>query len=412
MMKVLVRLWVALSLLAWVAACSSNSDSTTGRGTVTRGSPQIGAPTGSAEQPASSGPIGGNQPMNTPVEPSSTAGAGPDNGLGECGQVTITPQVEFRPGNLLIIFDRSMSMSTPFPDPMSSMPSRLDNAKQAINTALAPLVCPDVIEPDGPGCTDPVNVALLTFPTYDGVSGRDILGLSCSVDLLESEEQISWRGVTQFAKDFDPYWASRTLVDGAPLYPGMHPLSFGTPISVAFARAAQALMDPSLTGNKAVLFLTDGEEVAMCADGVNGIVQAQQWFSGMGIRTHVLSLAPPGGLGQVFNDGVALGGGTGASIYPTDSAQLTDEISKIVFDNRGQTTCEITIDDAALTDPVLACDEGEVFVQSTKVPCDRENKAEGFWVKDAKSFEIVGSYCTLLQETMSLRAGFPCALLM
>ena len=410
MMKVLVRLWVALSLLVWVAACSSSSDSTAGRGMATRGSPQIGTPTGSTDAPASSGPIGGNQPMNTPLDPTPTAGASADNGLGDCGQVTITPEVTFLPGNLLIVFDRSMSMSTPFPDP-TSMTSRLDNAKHAINTALAPLVCPDVIDPDGPGCTDPLKVALLTFPTYDGVSGLNEARFSCTVDQLDSEEQISWRGVTQFSKDFEPFWGSRNLVNGGFLYAGMHPLAFGTPISVAFARAAQALMDPDLAGNKAVLFLTDGEEIGECTDGVNGATQAQQW-SDMGIKTHVVSLAVPGGPGQVFNDQVAMNGGTAMSIYPADSEQLTDEISKIVIENRGETRCDITIDDAALTDPILACDEGEVYVQSTKVPCDRENKAEGFWVKDAKNFEIVGSYCTLLQETMSLRAGFPCALLM
>jgi len=278
--------------------------------------------------------------------------------------------------------------------------TRLDNARHAINTALSPLVCVDTTaNPDGETCADTLSVALLTFPTAGGdAGGLAGIGTSCSVDDLSSAEQLPWQGVTPFVAAFDPYWATHALVRG-------------TPISVAFARADEALMDPAVIGNKAVLFLTDGEETGNCQGGVDVVAQTQAW-NDMGINTHVVSLAGGiGDFGQAFNDRVAAAGGTGQSINPTSSDQLTDEITKIVFSSRGTTTCEITIEDAKLTNLDEACERGDVFVQSSKVPCDQAGRTEGFFVKDDKTIEIVGSYCQLLEDTMSLRAMFPCEIL-
>ena len=328
----------------------------------------------------------------------------PDAGL--CSMVRVVPEVRFVPGNLLIVLDRSMSMSIPFPG-MTSTTSRFDNARHAIANALQPFVCPDALDPDGPRCTDPLRVALLTFPTYDGVAGLNSEQPSCTVDSVDSEEQIDWQGVTGFVEDLEPFWASRPLVDGGLLYPGQHPLTFGTPTSIAFARANEALMDPGVFGNRAVLFLADGEESGDCQGGADAVSTAGEWDQ-MGVKTHVLSLAMAGGSGQSFNDRVAMAGGTGQSISPADSAQLTAEISRIVTQNLGRTTCEVTIENAKLGDPMMACEGGEVYVQSVRVPCDQRNMAEGFWVKSENTIEIVGSHCHRLQETMDLRAAFPC----
>jgi hypothetical protein len=169
-------------------------------------------------------------------------------------------------------------------------------------------------------------------------------------------------------------------------------------------------MDPAVLGNKAVLFLTDGEETGNCQGGVNAVEQARAW-NAMGINTHVVSVAGGALFGQQFNDQVASAGGTGQSINPTSSAQLTDEITQIVFSSRGSTTCEVTIDSAKLTNLEQACEQGEVFVQTSKVPCDQTGRSEGFFVKDETTIEIVGSYCQRLEESMSLRAMFPCEVL-
>ena len=429
-----ISVWVALSALVLAFACSSSeSASRTTEGAV-RTSPRIPSGTSAAPEASASSAIGGGQPNNDQA----AAGTGapsqvtppPDTGLGECGMIQILPDITYTPGNLLVIFDRSISMSDPFPNRRSDT-SRLHNAREAIKTALQPLTCPDETTPDSPACNDPIKVALLTFPTYDGVNGLSFTGggpagpppmdgsdagmmaaprgLSCTVDGLESDEQIPWQRATEFVAAFDPFWDSRMLIDGAPFYNGMHPLIYGTPISVAFARADEALMDTSIVGNKAVLFLTDGEETGDCMGG-DVIAFAQKWHD-MGIKTHVVSLAEAGGQGQAFNDMVAMAGGTMQSLYPADSTSLTAEISSIVVENRGSVMCEVTIQDAKLTHTTMACEGGRVLVQSTKVPCDQVNKTEGFYVKDEQTFVVVGSYCETLQAGEELQADFPCELI-
>ncbi|MDD9945927.1 MAG: hypothetical protein OXU20_33085 [Myxococcales bacterium] len=423
-MRHLAGAWVALLVLAVAYGCgdSANAHRAPERERL--------ASTTSAPGLPGSAAIQGGQPNNRAVP----AGMGgptqapapvqtlPEAALGECGMISIAPDITFHPGNLLVIFDRSISMSEPFPN-SSGMISRLASAREAIHSALQPLACPEETNPDGPGCTDPLSVALLTFPTYDGVNGIALAGggrgrtaatamgrdLSCTVEDLDSDEQMPWMRVTEFVASFEPYWESRTHIDGGELYPGMHPLMWGTPISVAFARADEALMDPAVVGNKAVLFLTDGQETGDCMGG-DVVAFAQKWHD-MGIRTHVVSLASSTGSGQQFNDMVAATGGTMQSLYPADSASLSQEISTIVGENRGSVMCEITIQDAQLTNATMACEEGRVLIQGLKVPCDQANKAEGFYVKDEQTFEVVGSYCMMLQSGLDLRADFPCELL-
>lgn len=341
------------------------------------------------------------------------AGTGPGPGGGSvaggdgCGSISIDPMVTFGKGNLLVVFDRSMSMATPFM--LGGTTTRLDEARNALKSALLPLVCDDVTDADGMVCVDDISVALLTFPTYDGVSGLDLTSQSCTVDNVDTDEQMNWQGLTDFYNNFDPYWMGRTLNPGDPLFPGMHPLHFGTPISVAFARADAALSNPAVMGNKAVLFLTDGEEVGICTDGVNAVDTAGKWYS-EGIPTYVVSLAGPG-FGQTFNDQVAMMGGTDRAIAPTDSQTLSEEIARIVMSTIGQTSCEVTIQNASLSDPLAACQQGEVLVGPTKVPCDQEAKQEGFFVKNENTIQVVGSYCDMLQRDQKLDARFPCTVL-
>ncbi|MDD9969100.1 MAG: hypothetical protein OXR73_22860, partial [Myxococcales bacterium] len=61
---------------------------------------------------------------------------------------------------------------------------------------------------------------------------------------------------------------------------------------------------------------------------------------------------------------------------PGSSDQLTQEITQIVSSSRGTTTCNVTIQDAQLTHVDQACEEGQVFVQATKVPWSSLNAAE------------------------------------
>lgn len=316
-----------------------------------------------------------------------------------------------------------MSMAGPF----DGATNRLTAARTALKSALAPLVCDSVTNPDGAECVDRISVALLTFPTQDDTTGLNETQFSCNVDDLGTPEQLDWRPVSVFYVDFDPYWDSRTLNPGGQLFPGNHPLLFGTPTSVAFARADAALRDPNLMGNKAVLFLTDGEETGGCTDGVNSIATAGQWWEQLGIPTYVVSMAsgedplanlglppgliPPGvlpGGGQMFNEQVAMAGGTSQPINPADAEGLAQEIQRIVMDTVGQTSCEVVLTNGSLVQPALACEQGSVFVGPTRVPCDQDNRQSGFFVKSENTIELVGEYCNQLKRDRAIEATFPC----
>lgn len=325
-----------------------------------------------------------------------TAGVGAGAGAG-CGMADIDPMVTFDRGNLLVVFDRSMSMATPF----EGGQNRLQAAQAALKAALAPLVC------SGADCADDISAALLTFPTQDNVAGLDEMNLTCTVADLGSPEQLNWQGVTPFYNNFDGFWASRTLNNGGQMWPGMFPLLFGTPISVAFARADQALQDPAVMGNKAVLFLTDGEEIGECSGGVNGVQTARRWWDEQGIRTYVVNLAEGGG-GANFNRRVAEAGGTGQVINPSSSQALADEIAGIVQSAVGQTSCQITLQQGRLVNPETACAQGDVRVSGSSVPCDQDRRREGFFVVDDTTIRVVGSYCDTLQREQDLTANFPC----
>ena len=93
------------------------------------------------------------------------------------------------------------------------------------------------------------------------------------------------------------------------------------------------------------------------------------------------------------------------------SVRFSEDISHIVMESRGETSCEITLDDVVLDDLDRACDEGEVYVGSTRVPCDQDNRVEGFWLPDNTTLEITGSYCRMLKEAVGVRVAFPCDVL-
>lgn len=367
--------WMVLTTSAVLLACSSGDDGNEGR----RSGGEFDNPDSTAFGSAGMGGSG-------------VGGAGTG-----CGAAMITPQVTIGRGNLLVVFDRSMSMATPF----EAGQHRLLAAQNALKAALSPLTC------NAADCQDDISAALLTFPTQDNVNGLNAQNLTCTVANLDSAEQLNWQSVTAFYNAFDGFWASRAQNDGGEMWPGNYPLLFGTPISVAFARADRALQDGNVVGNKAVLFLTDGEEIGDCREGVDGVTTAGRWWDEQGIPTYVVSLAR-GGVGAQFNQRVARAGGTNQVINPASSQSLADEIATIVQSTVGQTSCNVTIQEGRLVDRESACQQGEVRISGNPVPCDQANREEGFFVVDDTTIRVVGSYCDLLKRDQALQANFPC----
>ena len=191
-------------------------------------------------------------------------------------------------------------------------------------------------------------------------------------------------------------------------YWSTHALVLGTPINPAFNMGAQALASATLTGNTAVLFLTDG--AGTCArQPVDAVMQAAAWAD-QGILTHVVNLDSGllAGGGTAFNDAVAAAGGTGTSVNPSDTAALSAKLQEIVQTATSVASCDVTLDGGKLTDSARACELGIVEVGDQQIPCDQEAKTKGFHVAGDDQIILVGSACELLEGSGNLTAVFPC----
>ena len=183
----------------------------------------------------------------------------------------------------------------------------------------------------------------------------------------------------------------------------------GTPIEDAFAKAAQAIDSAGLPGSYAVLFLTDGESTCGPLDlnfpAVDVPTQAQTWLAA-GIKTHVVSVAPPIG---TYNDTVAQAGGTGQSLNPADTTQLTDAIREIVAESVVVADCRTKLSGQKVADLDGACERGVVILGPDRIACDPQN---GFQIINAEELELFGSACESLKNGLTLTAEFPCDVLL
>jgi len=321
-------------------------------------------------------------------------GDAPGDGDGEpdCGNVEITPMAEFSPGNILIIFDRSVSMNTSDFNGMT----RFDAANIALLTAIDPFTCADAgVNPDGTPCTDPLTIATVLFP-QNGGSG--LFGECTAIPDLGTADHIDWMKST----DWIPAWMS---------YWGSHALELGTPIVAAFETADRAIQSlkngmPVLDGNTAVIFVTDGEGTCTGASTAAGL--AGQWAGDANypIDTYVVNVNPmAGGAGTQFNDAVAAAGNTGTSVNPANQVELQNAMSMILQSTASVASCDITLTDGALDDLQGACDRGTVLLGPDKLACDANN---GFQVTGPSQMELFGTACDQLMAGGILHASFPC----
>ncbi len=315
-----------------------------------------------------------------------TGGASPGDD-DNCGEATIEPVIEFIPGNLMVIFDRSLSMNDLF-----EATTRLNAAYYAILNGLQDFVCAS----DEPDCEEQLNVASILLPSFPGGVG------ACYVEDITSPQQINWMSATQFVTAWQTYW--NAMPDPDPFV-----LVLGTPITPAFQRAAEAIDAAALPGRTAVLFITDG--LGTCEQGTSADAQAATWLA-EGIQTYVVSVASLGllipGDGSAFNDAVALAGGTDQALNPADVSSLNAALRDIMQEASAAPSCEVTLEGGELIDLDAACERGTVTVAGVDIACDQQNKTEGFWVKAPDQIELVGSACDTLQAEGQLSASFPC----
>ena len=379
-----MRSWTVGLIVVALVGCSGTDQTRTGSGHGAGAGSNSGSSGGSFNFNVSGGAL-----VNGSGGSTSTAGTIPENG---CTEVEITPMVMRSPGNLLVIFDRSFSMTYNF-FPIGSSTTRFQAVDAALQEGLMSFVCPPQVT-DQAGCVETLTVGSILLPS------ADLLGCA-PVDPIEASTQIFWKPVSEFLNDWQAYWAG----------PPNNVFPLGTPIEEAFQKGNLAITTywPSqLTGSMAVLFLTDGEstcsEIDPARPAVDAIQQATMW-NGMGINTYVVSVA---NAQAAFNDQVAAAGGTGTSINPSDTAALSSAIANVIQQTSSVTSCTATLGGQAIADIPKAYERGVVRVGTADVPADPTN---GYQITSPTEITLFGSACDALKNGLPLSAKFPCDVL-
>jgi hypothetical protein len=252
----------------------------------------------------------------------------PDN----CGTLTLGQEIEVKhlPGNLLLVFDQSASMSEPWG---AIGQTKLAAAQSAIQSAITSLA-------------DSLTVGALFFPTASclggGLPGGQGAGPALplpgpgaqpgglggivgglvggrAVEPIDGMGQIPFQPASQFLNAWNQHWAG---VGAA--------LGVGTPMQEAFDRANDAIASAKLEGDLAVVAVTDGQPNCMPSGGQTDLEmnRARDWLAMRGVKTYVVGL--PGAAGvQLLND-VAVQGGTMQYILPDDPKMLEDRLRTLV----------------------------------------------------------------------------------
>ena len=378
-------------VMALIAACGGSSTDDPGRGNLGNVAAAMGQGSGATDGSGGSSAIIGN--ALTGGMSTATGGAGTTPFDDSCTNAMIEPMISRSPGNVLVIYDRSLSMDSDF----AGGQTRFQATDAALRAGLQPFVCPPTAV-DGDSCIETLTVGAILFPS----DVPPLLLPDCSqlVDPIDdSSSQIYWQPVSSFLTAWDAYWNN----------PATNQLLLGTPIEDAFKQGAAAISTSNLPGTFVVLFLTDGESTCLAFDAafpaVDAPQQAQMWAAA-GIKTYVVSVAPPMG---TFNDTVAQAGGTSPALNPTDTTQLTDAIQSIVADSVVVADCKTTLTGQQVTDIKGACERGTVTVGTSPVACDPVN---GFQIVSATEMELFGTACDVLKTGLVLKAGFPCDVLL
>jgi hypothetical protein len=257
----------------------------------------------------------------------------------DCGSLTLEAEVEVieRPGNVLLVFDRSGSMAQQW-----NGEPRWEAAGAAIENALMPLASivtvgsvffPSADPNAPPTCVDPTGIACVFVPWLV------VPGGTCGVNPISAADQINFVTGPDFLSAFSG--AANTAPLYAPVPGGLTPLKEG------LQQAQTALASGTLTGLTSVVVITDGDPNCEWDAGTSRQIVSD--WQAAGISTHVIGLPGLSGEGEAVLNDLAAAGGTGMYITPSDSAALEQKLRQIAMETvqSGFESCEITINPPA-----------------------------------------------------------------
>jgi hypothetical protein len=328
-----------------------------------------------------------------------------DPDVTDCGSLTLESTVETieHPGNVVVIADRSFSMTDPW-----NGAARYEAARDAFVAATTPLA-------------DKLTIGGILFPSPDtdamaqgpcqGIEWIDWLGCltrglnqvaTCEVHPITAADQIDFTGGTAFLEAFRQQF--------------IPPQGARTPLLAGVQRAAEALAGATLTGSISVVIITDGapncapeldDDPNMIASSVS--TQAATWLA-QGIKTHVIGLPGAEEAELVLNQ-IAAAGGTGMYINPDDPATLEMRLREILSETIREGIDSCTID---LMPPAEAPEKLHLVVTENGLDQDvpRELSADASWniTDDGATVTLEGRLCEDAQSGRfaALRFEFGC----
>lgn len=258
----------------------------------------------------------------------------PDN----CGKLDLQTDTEtvLRPGNVLIVYDRSTSMTADW----NGTPKYIA-ASDALVAALTPLQAnltvggvffPSVTAGDM-NCPMGCNVA----DPFHWIPGPQACCLNnvanaCSVTTIDQPDQLD-------------FMAGDAFIAGFPMR-SQEGLGNGTPLGQGIARAAEAISGRMFTDPLAVIVMTDGEP--NCDTDPQAVVDQVTGWAASFIPTYVVGL-PGAQPAADFLNQVATAGGTGQYIDPANPQELEERLRAAISTTvrAGFDSCTFKLDPVA-----------------------------------------------------------------
>lgn len=377
------RVWL-LGFAALIAACASEDPPRRMEGVGTPTGPNAAGTMGSAPGGAAGngGPVvpgGFGNPMGpapmvtpmagsmammdpTPIAPEDDCEEGkfcePKGPDGNCGSVRVDTDVQTvqKPGNIMVIFDRSTSME----DAWNGVP-RWQAAGEAFTNAIRPLEMllnvgaiffpsPAANDPNNP-CPSGCNLAdPFHWIPGPGACCLNLTGVqACDVNPIDAADQIAFGPAAEFLTEAPMKWRFNGLqgvVGGMGPMGMMAPTLIGaTPLGAGVARAAEALKGAQFEGPMVVVILTDG--APNCDTNQTAVIQQVTEWQAQQIATHVIGL-PGSGEAAQFLTSVANAGGTMDFLDPMNAQELEAKLQSILTSTvrQGFESCVFNLDRA------------------------------------------------------------------
>lgn len=305
-----------------------------------------------------------------------------------CGKLDLKTETKtvLRPGNVMIIYDRSGSMSADW----NGAP-KYEAAGNALVAAIMPLkdqlTVGSVFFPsagmDMMNCPDGCNVANpLHWIPGPGACCLNTFAGGCGVSTIDQPDQINFGTADKFISGLPMQWNIGAAA--------------GTPLGDGVKRAAEAISGQMFKDPLIVIVMTDGEP--NCNTDPQMVLDQISAWKMASIPTYVVGLPGAQAAADVLNS-IAMAGGTDKYIDPKDpqelEARLRDAISTTV--RAGFESCTFKLDPKADAPEKLHLIVTQAGKESD-VPRDLSKSAHWKINSDGNEVELEGQLCDMAKD--------------